>query len=375
MKRGCRMGDLKIVLRSIESYNVEDDVTKWIREAKQVCIFAGAGMSTSAGIPDFRSKNGLYQTIDTVALGLSQPEELFDIHFFRHDPQPFFSVAKTVFAKKYSPTKTHRFVRWLERSNRLCRLYTQNVDGLEEAAGIERCCHCHGSMAWSTCQTCRKRQRTDTDTIANGSVPRCTDCDGVMKPDITFFGEKLRSHVGKNLERDRSLVDLIIVIGTSLKVAPMSHVLKYFPKHAKRVLINREIVKGDYDVAMLGSCDDVVRYLNRKLGPEHALGPCEDSDVSTTPPRRLAPGVYAFDDLCAETFARSHASDNASPEKRVLETFVCDGCGRSIPNQDARYHCAACFDYDLCAACIEGGVGVEHTRTMKDGGTHRFNLC
>lgn len=260
---------------------------RYLKEpGRRIVVLAGAGISVSAGIPDFRSENGLYNVIDCESLGLSQPEELFDIHFFKHDPKPFFSYARALYPGKIRPTTTHRFFRLLEKKRKLRRLYTQNIDGLEHVAGMKKVVYCHGSFVNATCLDCRKRVRCEDirEDVMEGKVPRCERCEGVVKPDITFFGEKLKSKVRTSIRRDVDKADLIIVVGTSLKVAPMSRILSWFPSHVPRVLCNRERVNGDFDLELLGNCDDVFSNVARKLGWDAELTREDAAGRSTTTP-------------------------------------------------------------------------------------------
>ena len=121
---------------------------------------ARAGISVSAGA-GFSFQGRIYNTI-APSLGLSQPEELFDIHYFRFDPKPFYIFAKSLFPGGLEPTFTHRFFRRLEGKGKLRRMYTQNIDGLEKQAGIRRVVHCHGSFERSSCLDC-KRQRPSAE--------------------------------------------------------------------------------------------------------------------------------------------------------------------------------------------------------------------
>ncbi len=115
-----------------------------IRNAKRIVILAGAGISVSAGIPDFRSKSGIYELIKQLDLGPAQHkvegQDLFDIEFFRAEPSPFFHFFRLMQYRTRScvPTFTHYFVRSLEERGCLQRMYTQNIDGLETAAGIQQ---------------------------------------------------------------------------------------------------------------------------------------------------------------------------------------------------------------------------------------------
>ena len=79
---------------------------------------------------------------------------MFDIQYFRKDPRPFFKFAREIYPGQFKPSPCHRFIRALERHGRLLRNYTQNIDTLEQVAGIERVVQCHGSFATATCTKC-----------------------------------------------------------------------------------------------------------------------------------------------------------------------------------------------------------------------------
>lgn len=136
-------------------------------------------ISTSLGIPDFRSKQtGLYAQLQH--LGLSDPQEVFDISLFKEDPSIFYSVAKDILpsSKKYSPT--HAFIRLLQEKDKLLTNFTQNIDNLEGHAGIqpEKLVQCHGSFATATCLECKYKvpcEKIYYDLKA-GKVARCDNC-------------------------------------------------------------------------------------------------------------------------------------------------------------------------------------------------------
>eukprot|EP00177_Eucheuma_denticulatum_P004580 GFKZ01008328.1.p1 GENE.GFKZ01008328.1~~GFKZ01008328.1.p1 ORF type:complete len:472 (+),score=77.96 GFKZ01008328.1:167-1582(+) len=275
------------------------DVADLVSRANNIVVLTGAGVSVSCGIPDFRSKGGLYDTV-LERYGLTDPQAIFDVEEFRMDPRLFYSFAKDVMpSKDLQPSPTHRFVAELEKKGKLLRNYSQNIDGLERRAGVseERVILCHGSFLTATCmrRTCRATIAGDeiAAEVARGAVPLCRVCGadsdkkpnndeseddeddggeydvesmGVLKPDIVFFGENLPKRVSENLEKDVSKADMLLVLGTSLQVAPVARIPQYFAQGVPRILVNRELVSYDFDIELLGNCDAVVAHLRRALG-------------------------------------------------------------------------------------------------------------
>ncbi|CAF9914373.1 MAG: NAD-dependent histone deacetylase sir2 [Alectoria fallacina] len=298
----------------LPQHNTIDDAVALLKKSRNVIVLTGAGISTSLGIPDFRSKEtGLYSQLQH--LGLGDPQEVFDISLFREDPSIFYSVAKDILpsSKKFSPT--HAFIRLLQDKNKLLTNFTQNIDNLEGCAGIlpEKLIQCHGSFATATCIECKYKVKCGEiyKELKAGRVARCDRCirsvrqakpglkrkriskgstasrkkrqsyedstddedndiavAGVMKPDITFFGEDLPATFHDRLmNHDRDLVDLVLVIGTSLKVAPVSEVVGVLPHHVPQLYISREPCShANFDIDLLGDCDAVVTELCRRAG-------------------------------------------------------------------------------------------------------------
>lgn len=86
---------------------------------------------------------------------------MFDISYFRKDPRPFFKFAREIYPGQFKPSPCHRFIRNIEKQNRLLRNYTQNIDTLEQVAGLERVVQCHGSFATATCTKCSLKVKAD----------------------------------------------------------------------------------------------------------------------------------------------------------------------------------------------------------------------
>ncbi|KJZ74676.1 NAD-dependent protein deacetylase hst1 [Hirsutella minnesotensis 3608] len=306
----------------LSRYNTVDDAVSLINKCSNIIVITGAGISTSLGIPDFRSKGtGLYSKLEH--LGLNDPQEVFDIDVFKQDPTIFYSVAKDIVPATDRYTPTHKFIAMLHQRGKLLTNYSQNIDNLEIKAGLpkDKLIQCHGSFGTASCVQCGYQIQGEKifPDIKAGNIPRCPRCTqslrangssnkrkrsagadkkrrrwsddssdedsseydipqaGVMKPDITFFGEALPDEFSKRLtENDRDKVDLVVVIGTSLKVTPVSEIVSWLPPHIPQVYVSREAVSHiNFDIDLLGDCDVVVAELCHRLGwPfEHEMVP------------------------------------------------------------------------------------------------------
>lgn len=220
-------------------------------KVKNVITMAGAGISTSAGIPDFRSPGtGLYDNL--ASYNLPSPQAIFDIEFFQENPKPFFVLAKELYPGSFKPTLCHYFIKMLDDKGKLLRHYTQNIDTLERVAGLdpEKLVEAHGTFYTSHCLKCQKEYPLDwmKDQIFADKIPKCTldDCEGVVKPDIVFFGESLPQRFATAVSQDFKKCDLLIVTGTSLMVQPFASLTSRVPAETPRLYINLE--KGSSNV-------------------------------------------------------------------------------------------------------------------------------
>ncbi|OAR01360.1 hypothetical protein LLEC1_06318 [Akanthomyces lecanii] len=241
---------------------------------KRIVVMTGAGISTAAGIPDFRSpKTGLYSNL--ARLNLPHAEAVFEISYFKENPEPFYVLAKELYPGKFHPTVSHVFLSLLAEKGLLHMLFTQNIDCLERAAGVpsEKIIEAHGSFATQRCVECKKEFPDDEmkTHVHNGQVPRCIDmsCNGLVKPDIVFFGEALPRAFSEQ-SHTAAMADLALIIGTSLQVYPFAGLPQMVRDSIPRVLFNMERVgqigtRPD-DVLSLGSCDDGIRQLAAELG-------------------------------------------------------------------------------------------------------------
>ncbi|XP_053321644.1 NAD-dependent protein deacetylase sirtuin-3-like [Spea bombifrons] len=237
---------------------------------KQIIVMTGAGISTPSGIPDFRTPgSGLYDNLQKY--DIPYPEAIFDIDYFTHNPQPFFTLAKELYPGKYKPNFVHYFVKLLHAKGLLLRCYTQNIDGLERLAGIppQKIVEAHGTFSSASCHLCYTPfpAKEAKDLIMNGGTPRCGTCYGVVKPDIVFFGEDLPKCFSKST-KDFPKADLLIVMGTSLEIEPFADIVNSVRPNVPRLLLNRDLV-GPFktkplkntDVVELGELCDITRKL------------------------------------------------------------------------------------------------------------------
>ncbi|CAO3689887.1 unnamed protein product [Rhizopus microsporus] len=247
-------------------------------------IVTGAGVSVSCGIPDFRSETGIYSRLQEYEL--DDPQQMFDIEYFRETPEIFYSFAKELYPANYEPSPSHLFVKLVEDKGKLLRNYTQNIDTLEHKADIKRVVNCHGSFATASCVTCGYKVdgKEIESYIMAQQVPPCPKCGvkegtneeeerprgvSIMKPDITFFGERLPSEFDNLLALDTQHVDLLIVMGSSLKVSPVSEIMQQIPHSVPQILINRTpITHMTFDIQLLGDCDIIVPEICRRLNWE-----------------------------------------------------------------------------------------------------------
>ncbi|SEM22102.1 NAD-dependent deacetylase [Syntrophus gentianae] len=229
-------------------------VADMICEAGKVVVFTGAGVSTESGIPDFRSPGGLWDRFD--------PDD-FTIQKFLRSAQTRrkqwrILIEGGAFAEA-QPNRAHLAVAELEKLGKLRCVITQNIDNLHQKAGNapERVYELHGNMRWLKCLSCGDRisvpdmlQRTALREL--DGFPFCERCQGLLKPDVIFFGEALPEDTLREATYEASNCDLMLVIGSSLVVYPAAYMPQYAKDvGAKLVIINREETPYDAEADIL----------------------------------------------------------------------------------------------------------------------------
>ena len=209
-----------------------------VNESNNIVFFGGAGVSTESGIPDFRSKDGLYNQKYKYP-----PEEILSHTFFINHTEEFFKFYKEKLnSLKYEPNVTHIKLAELEKEGKLKAVVTQNIDGLHQKAGSKNVYELHGSVLRNYCMKCHKFY--DAEYVFNSSgVPKCS-CGGIIKPDVVLYEEALDEETLEKSVYAIANADLLIVAGTSLTVYPASGLINYF-RGKNLVLINRDTTPFD----------------------------------------------------------------------------------------------------------------------------------
>lgn len=229
--------------------NFEERIEKLnelIKNAKKIVFFGGAGVSTESGIPDFRSKDGLYNTLG-VKFEKYHPEFLLSCDCLQKEPELFFEFYRQKLNYEgIEPNITHKVLAEMEKKGKLFSIITQNSDGLHQKAGSKRVWEIHGTTLENHCSKCGKKFSADYIFSNEEPIPYC-ECGGVVRPNMILYGELLPSFAwGEGEARnDLQKADLIIVGGTCLKVFPAAGLIEEQTRSKKVVLINREKTLSD----------------------------------------------------------------------------------------------------------------------------------
>lgn len=236
---------------------------KLLRRARYVVAFTGAGVSTPSGIPDFRSaRSGLWEKDD--------PLEVASLTAFRYHPERFYAWLKPLIRTiaEAQPNAAHWALAALESAGCLKVLITQNIDLLHSRAGNTNVVEIHGSLREVVCGRCHRHWPGAPIVerfIADGAVPHCPDCGGVLKPDAVLMGEMLPERVVNAAFAAAHACDVMLVAGTSLEVMPAARLpYEAAAAGAHLIIINRETTYLDEraDVLLPGDVADILPRLS-----------------------------------------------------------------------------------------------------------------
>lgn len=233
-------------------------LSTYIEKSHSIAFFGGAGVSTDSGIPDFRSKDGLYNQKYAYS-----PEKILSYSYFSIHPFLFFDFYKEKMdVRDKKPNFTHIFLAELEKKGKLKTIITQNIDGLHQKAGSKNVIELHGSIYDNYCMKCLRRYDANK-VFESENIPTCV-CGGIIKPNVILYEEALDANVLKEATEKIKKADLLIIGGTSLQVFPANTLIQYF--HGKRlVIINEETTDFDNraDLIIHHKISDVFKVIHK----------------------------------------------------------------------------------------------------------------
>ena len=251
------------------------------KKFNKILFMVGAGISTSAGIPDFRSNTGLFKQLQD-KYHLSSPEQFFHKDTFLKNPMYFYEFTKIFDLSLVNATISHKFMNFFVSKNMVKYIFTQNIDGLEKKAKIpdEKLIFAHGNFYQGHCAKCDSQIDIEkiNEGIQKGEIYYCPKCNGPCKPNVVFYGESLPKRFFEKLEESKD-VDLIIIMGTSLKVQPFASIPYLSNRDAYVMVFNMEEVgQFEYnhlstDAIFIGGKTDqnIIKFLKDiNLGDEFA---------------------------------------------------------------------------------------------------------
>jgi len=223
-----------------------EEGSRLLRSSKRLVAFTGAGISTESGLADFRSPGGVWDRYRVVTF-----QEFVSDHAARVE----YWAMKRDFYNEFrdaKPNKAHIALAELERLGKLKALITQNIDGLHQAAGSspESVIELHGTNRKANCLDCGKVWPIEAiqNRLEAGDLdPKCDSCRGLIKPSTISFGQAMPAGELKRALESASECDLLLMIGSSLQVAPASSIPPLaYQAGAKLIFVNRTATPWDH---------------------------------------------------------------------------------------------------------------------------------
>ena len=195
--------------------NELEGIAEFLVEKKHAVALTGAGISTPSGIPDFRSEDGLWSKYE--------PKVYANYSIFLEEPEHYWNMARetTPLILHAKPNIIHNILAKMEEMGIIDAIITQNVDFLHQKAGSKKIYELHGTYRTVTCLECARqilRSEIEEFLKTDNGVPICTDCGGILAPDVILFGQELDPEVMEQARREVTQSNALIVIGSSLTV-------------------------------------------------------------------------------------------------------------------------------------------------------------
>ena len=219
-----------------------------IRQSDNIVFFGGAGISTESGMKDYRSEDGLYNTVKKYKVS---PETILSHSFFETHPDVFYDFYYNYFLNTAAePNRAHLALAELERQGKLKAVVTQNIDGLHQRAGSRNVIELHGTTLKHYCTACKALMPNEQVKALRGQIPRCEKCNHIVRPDVVLYEEPLNQSVIEEAIDAISSADMLIIGGTSLAVYPAANFIRYF-NGENIVLINRDETQYDSKATLI----------------------------------------------------------------------------------------------------------------------------
>ena len=204
-----------------------NELNELVAKSKRIVFFGGAGVSTDSGIPDFRSKDGLYNQHD-VNFDAYTPEYLLSASCLNNNPNVFYEFYRQKLdCRDIEPNITHKVLADMEAAGCLTAIITQNIDGLHQKAGSKHVLEIHGTTYENYCMDCFTPYSQNVIFESEDLIPKCPSCGGTIRPNVTLYEEMLPAKAWESAQFHINNADLIIVGGTSLAVYPAASLLSY----------------------------------------------------------------------------------------------------------------------------------------------------
>lgn len=215
--------------------------------AQHIVFLTGAGVSTASGIPDFRSANGLYTKNQNAEYYLSH-------RYFASDPEGFYEYCKNnLYFPDAKPNVIHEKQAALTKQDR-ATVITQNIDNLYEEAGTKHLIDFHGNLYNVYCEKCH-----ESVPVADYLKSRIHAKDGGnLRPDIVLYDEGISQTAISQSLNAMANADLVVIVGTSMKVYPFAGLLQYANPAAKVLAINQQQLSLPVDFKMIQ--EDATKY-------------------------------------------------------------------------------------------------------------------
>jgi NAD-dependent deacetylase len=229
-----------------------------IDASRRAVVFTGAGISTESGIPDFRSPGGIWTKNQPIMFQDFMASEEMRRETWRRKIE----IDKAFAAAK--PNKGHLAIAKLVTSGKVASVITQNIDGLHQEAGVpaEQVIELHGNTTYAACLECNKRFELEPIKqafTADGTLPVCDDCGGIVKTATISFGQPMPEDEMRRAYAETLACDLFMAVGSSLVVFPAAGLLPMAKEQgAKLAILNRDPTDFD-DMADL--------VINDEIGP------------------------------------------------------------------------------------------------------------